>query len=117
MLTMIVRTNQKTEYLATLTKSDLIDRLVADQLHLAPKDVEFSVNTILNYMGQSLAAGDRVEIRGFGSIGLRYRQARNGRNPKTGEKVSVSGKYVPHFKPGRLLRERVNRGPLPDFGK
>ena len=103
--------------MTTVTKSDLIDRLAADQLHLAPKDVEFSVNSILDHMRKSLAAGNRVEIRGFGSIGLRYRRPRSGRNPKTGQKVNISGKYVPHFKPGRLLRERVNRGPLPPFGK
>ena len=102
----------------TVTKSDLIDRLAAEQLHLAPRDVEFSVNSILEHMSKSLAGGDRVEIRGFGSIGLRYRRPRSGRNPKTGEKVYVAGKYVPHFRPGRLLRERVNRGgPLPLIGK
>jgi integration host factor subunit beta len=98
--------------LATVTKSDLIERLVAGQLHLAPRDVEFSVNVLLNHMSKSLASRDRIEIRGFGSIGLRYRGPRSGRNPKSGEKVNVPGKYVPHFKPGRLLRERVNRGLL-----
>ena len=102
---------------ATVTKSDLIERLAAEQLHLAPRDVEFSVNTILDHMGQSLANGDRIEIRGFGSIGLRYRGPRSGRNPKSGERVNVPGKYVPHFKPGRLLRERVNRGLLPPLEK
>ena len=104
---------EKLRSVATVTKSDLIERLVAEQLHLAPRDVEFSVNAILDHMSQSLASGDRVEIRGFGSIGLRYRGPRSGRNPKTGERVNVPGKYVPHFKPGRLLRERVNRGLLP----
>jgi len=94
----------------TLTKSDLIELLAADQLHLASKDVEFCVNRILSHMCNSLANGERVEIRGFGSISLRYRSARRGRNPKSGENVSVPGKYTPHFKPGRLLRERVNRG-------
>ena len=103
--------------MATVTKSILIERLAADQLHLAPKDVEFSVNTILGHMSRSLAKGDRIEIRGFGSIGLRYRGPRRGRNPKSGERVSVPGKYVPHFKPGRLLRERVNRGLLPPIEK
>ena len=98
--------------MATVTKSDVIERLATEQLHLAPRDVEFSVNVILDYMSQSLARGDRIEIRGFGSIGLRYRGPRGGRNPKTGERVNVPGKYVPHFKAGRLLRERVNRGPL-----
>ena len=96
----------------TVTKSDLIERLTAQQLHLAPRDVEFSVNSILAHMSGSLGSGNRVEIRGFGSIGLRYRRPRSGRNPKSGERVSVPGKYVPHFKAGRLLRERVNKGPL-----
>lgn len=95
--------------MTTVTKSDLIEILAAEQLHLASRDVEFCVNTILDHMGQSLAKGNRIEIRGFGSIGLRYREPRRGRNPKTGERVSVPGKYAPHFKPGRLLRERVNR--------
>ena len=103
--------------MATVTKSDLIERLAAGQLHLAPRDVEFSVNAILDHMRQSLANGDRIEVRGFGSIGLRYRAPRNGRNPKSGERVSVPGKCVPHFKPGRLLRERVNRGLLPPIDK
>ena len=94
----------------TVTKSDLIEMLAANQLHLGSKDVEFCVDTILNHMGQSLARGNRVEIRGFGSIGLRYREPRRGRNPKSGERVNVPGKYAPHFKPGRLLRQRVNRG-------
>ena len=103
--------------MATVTKSDLIERLAAEQFHLAPRDVEFSVNAILDHMSQSLAGGDRIEIRGFGSIGLRYRSPRSGRNPKSGESVNVPGKYVPHFKPGRLLRERVNRGLLPSIEK
>ena len=103
--------------MATVTKSDLIERLAAEQLHLAPRDVEFSVNAILNHMSESLGNGDRIEIRGFGSISLRYRGPRIGRNPKSGQRVSVPGKYVAHFKPGRLLRERVNRGALPPIQK
>ena len=94
----------------TVTKSELVELLAAQQLHLASRDVEFCVNSILTHMSQSLAMGDRVEIRGFGSIGLRYREPRRGRNPKSGERVNVPGKYAPHFKPGRLLRQRVNRG-------
>tara|TARA_Y100001960_G_C14489029_1_gene735734 strand:+ start:464 stop:799 length:336 start_codon:yes stop_codon:yes gene_type:complete len=93
----------------TLTKSELIERLSQEQPHLPPRDVEFSVNAVLDHMRRALVAGDRIEIRGFGSIGLRYRRPRTGRNPKTGESVSVPGKYVPHFKPGRQLRERVNQ--------
>jgi len=93
----------------TMTKSELIERLSIEQPPLPPRDVEFSVNAVLDCMRRALVAGDRIEIRGFGSIGLRYRMPRTGRNPKTGEAVSVPGKYVPHFKPGRLLRERVNQ--------
>ena len=93
----------------TMTKSELIERLSQEQPHLPPRDVEFSVNAVLDHMRRALVAGDRIEIRGFGSIGLRYRMPRTGSNPKSGEAVSVPGKYVPHFKPGRLLRERVNQ--------
>ena len=92
-----------------MTKSDLIERLAAGQIHLPPRDIETSVNAVLEYMSNSLVDGDRIEIRGFGSIGLRYRAPRTGRNPKSGETVAVPGKFVPHFKPGRLLRERVNK--------
>ncbi|MFL2551147.1 MAG: integration host factor subunit beta [Arenicellales bacterium] len=92
-----------------MTKSELIERLSLEQPHLPPRDVEFSVNAVLDHMRRALVAGDRIEIRGFGSIGLRYRMPRTGRNPKTGDSVSVPGKYVPHFKPGRLLRKRVNQ--------
>ncbi len=95
-----------------MTKSDLIERLVAGQVHLPSRDIESSVNAVLEHMSNSLVAGDRIEIRGFGSIGLRYRAPRIGRNPKTGESVAVSAKYVPHFKPGRLLRERVNKAKI-----
>ena len=92
----------------TMTKSDLIERLARDLPQLPSRDVEFSVNAVLEHMRRSLVAGDRIEIRGFGSIGLRFRMPRTGRNPKTGESVNVPGKFVAHFKPGRLLRERVN---------
>ena len=107
----------------TMTKSELIERLSQEQPHLPPRDVEFSVNAVLDHMRRALVAGDRIEIRGFGSIGLRYRMQRTGRNPKTGEAVKVPGNYVPHFKPGRLLRERVNQEPpgnaesAPDFSE
>ena len=96
--------------MGTMTKSELIERLCRDQAHLPPRDVEFAVNAVLEHMRKALVSGDRIEIRGFGSIGLRYRMPRTGRNPKTGESVEVPGKYVPHFKPGRMLRERVNDG-------
>ena len=91
-----------------MTKSDLIDRLASEQTHLAVKDIELSVKQILDQMTRALATGDRIEIRGFGSFSLHYRPGRTGRNPKTGEAVRLEGKSVPHFKPGKQLRERVN---------
>ena len=91
-----------------MTKSELIERIAAKQSQLSVKDVELAVKRILEYMAESLAAGGRIEIRGFGSFSLHYREPRRGRNPKTGETVQLDGKYVPHFKPGKELRERVN---------
>lgn len=91
-----------------MTKSELIERIAARQTQLSAKDVELAVKTILEQMSQTLASGDRIEIRGFGSFSLHYREPRLGRNPKTGETVQLSGKYVPHFKPGKEMRERVN---------
>ena len=90
-----------------MTKSDLIDKLVDRQPHLHGKDVELSVKILIDQLSQTLADGDRVEIRGFGSFSLHFRAPRKGRNPKTGEPVQLNGKYVPHFKPGKQLRERV----------
>jgi integration host factor subunit beta len=91
-----------------MTKSELIDVIAKDQNHLAYRDVELAVKCILEQMSQALASGDRIEIRGFGSFSLHYRPPRQGRNPKTGTTVALAGKYVPHFKPGKELRERVN---------
>jgi len=91
-----------------MTKSELIEKLVSKQPDIAPKEVEAGVRSILESMIQSLATGERIEIRGFGSFSLHYRRPRIGRNPKTGEKVELAGKYVPHFKPGKALRERVD---------
>lgn len=91
-----------------MTKSELIERLSRKQSHLAYKDVELAVKTMLEYMTQALATGKRIEIRGFGSFSLHYRPPRVGRNPKTGEPVPLEEKHVPHFKPGKDLRERVN---------
>ncbi|MEE2735915.1 MAG: integration host factor subunit beta [Pseudomonadota bacterium] len=93
-----------------MTKSELIEKIVAVQNQLSAKDVELAIKTMLDHMADALARGDRVEIRGFGSFSLNYRSARVGRNPKTGEQVNLDGKYVPHFKPGKELRERVNLG-------
>src|SRR5476651_2693421 len=91
-----------------MTKSELIARLAERHPQLVPKDSELAVKMILDAMSQTLAKGDRIEIRGFGSFGLNYRPPRTGRNPKTGEKVQVPRKYVPHFKAGKELRERVD---------
>lgn len=93
-----------------MTKSELIEAIARKQKHLPAKDVELAVKHVLELMGDSLANGERIEIRGFGSFSLHYRPPRLGRNPKTGEAVSLAGKYVPHFKPGKDLRERVNSG-------
>ncbi len=90
-----------------MTKSDLIERLIRRQPHLNGKDVELAVKIIIEQLSQTLADGDRIEIRGFGSFSLHFRAPRKGRNPKTGEAVQLSGKYVPHFKAGKQLRERV----------
>ena len=91
-----------------MTKSKLIEILLQEQPHLKLEDVELAVKTILDLMSQSLADGERIEIRGFGSFCLHYRPPRIGRNPKSGEPVNLSEKHVPHFKPGKQLRERVN---------
>ena len=97
-----------------MTKSELMLRLaelVAAQkgTQLVAKDVEHSVKVLVDTMTRSLANGQRIEIRGFGSFDLNHRPARVGRNPKTGDKVEVPEKYVPHFKPGKELRERVDQ--------
>jgi len=91
-----------------MTKSELIDILARKQSHLAYKDVELSVKTLIEQMSEALSTGERIEIRGFGSFSLHFRPPRMGRNPKTGDSVPLPGKHVPHFKPGKELRERVN---------
>ncbi|CAG9297156.1 integration host factor subunit beta [Celerinatantimonas diazotrophica] len=96
-----------------MTKSDLIERLATKYMNLSAKDIELAIKEILEQMASSLQDGDRIEIRGFGSFSLHYRAPRVGRNPKTGEKVELTGKYVPHFKPGKELRERVNLNTTP----
>ncbi|MEA3639121.1 MAG: integration host factor subunit beta [Lamprobacter sp.] len=92
-----------------MMKSELIDILAREQNHLVYKDVELAVRCILEQMSGALASGERIEIRGFGSFSLHFRPPRVGRNPKTGDAVALSGKYVPHFKPGKELRDRVNQ--------
>jgi integration host factor subunit beta len=92
-----------------MTKSELIESLARKQSHLAYKDVELAVKSLLEQMSKALATGQRIEIRGFGSFSLHFRPPRVGRNPKTGDSVSLPGKHVPHFKPGKELRERVDK--------
>ena len=91
-----------------MTKSELIESLAQKQAHMSYKDVELAVKLVLEEVVQELAARGRVEIRGFGSFSVHHRPARRGRNPKTGAAVDIPEKYVPHFKAGKDLRERVN---------
>lgn len=91
-----------------MTKSELVEIIAAKQTQLSVKDVELAVKTILDLMSDALADGQRIEIRGFGSFSLHHRAPRVGRNPKTGESVQLEAKSVPHFKPGKELRDQVN---------
>ncbi|HEX7801674.1 MAG TPA: integration host factor subunit beta [Pseudoxanthomonas sp.] len=91
-----------------MTKSELIEILSRRQPHLKADDVDLAVKSLLEMMGGALAHGERIEIRGFGSFSLHYRPPRLGRNPKTGDSVALPAKHVPHFKPGKELRERVS---------
>jgi len=93
-----------------MTKSELINAIAKQQSHLVQQDVELAVKCMLEQMSQALASGDRIEVRGFGSFSLHYRPPRQGRNPKTGASVLLAGKNVPHFKPGKELRDRVDAG-------
>ena len=98
-----------------MTKSELIDVIAKEQSHLAYRDIELAVKCMLEQMSQTLSSGERIEIRGFGSFSLHYRPPRQGRNPKTGSSVVLSGKHVPHFKPGKELRDRVNSANRPEL--
>lgn len=91
-----------------MTKSELIARLAARFPQLVAKDADYAVKMVIDAMSDALSRGDRIEIRGFGSFALNYRPPRVGRNPKSGDKVHVPEKYVPHFKAGKELRERVD---------
>lgn len=91
-----------------MTKSELIERIASKQSHLPLKDVELAVKAVLDFMSGAMADSKRIEIRGFGSFSLHYRAARLARNPKTGGSVRLSDKYVPHFKAGKEMRDRVN---------
>ena len=96
------------EQRTAMTKSELIEILSSRQAHLKADDVDLAVKALLEMMGSSLSGGERIEIRGFGSFSLHFRPPRLGRNPKTGDSVALPGKHVPHFKPGKELRERVS---------
>ncbi|MFM8331261.1 MAG: integration host factor subunit beta [Candidatus Methylumidiphilus sp.] len=91
-----------------MTKSELIEILARKNFHLPQGDVEVAVKSMIEQMSNALSSGERIEIRGFGSFSLHYRPPRVGRNPKTGDSVDLTSKYVPHFKPGKELRDRVN---------
>ena len=91
----------------SINKKELIEIIANEQDQLPYKDIELSVKTIIESMIDSLTKGKRIEIRGFGSFSLRYRKSRMGRNPKSGESVNIDERYVPHFKPGKDLKERV----------
>jgi integration host factor subunit beta len=93
---------------STITRSELVERLAQAFPQLLPRDVELAVKTLLDTMSQALAEGKRIELRGFGSFVMHHRPPRQGRNPKSGEAVMVPAKHVPHFKPGKELRERVD---------
>jgi len=91
-----------------MIRSELIEKLADENPHFFQRDVEHIVNTIFDEITDTMARGDRVELRGFGAFSVKKRNARIGRNPRTGESVSVSEKHVPFFKTGKLLRDRLN---------
>jgi len=97
-----------------MLRSELITRLAEEHPDLRPDDLERVVSTVLEEIGDALARGDRVELRGFGAFSVRHREARKGRNPRTGESVQVEAKSVPFFRPGKELRARVNGGEDPE---
>lgn len=97
-----------------MLRSELIARLAEEHPDLRPDDVERVIATVLEEIGDALARGDRVELRGFGAFSVRERSARKGRNPRTGETVQVEAKSVPFFRPGKELRARVNGGVDPE---
>jgi integration host factor subunit beta len=92
-----------------MIKSELVQMLASENPHLFQRDIENIVNAILDEVGDAMARGDRVELRGFGAFSVKNRPARIGRNPRTGAQVDVGEKYVPQFKAGKEIRERLNR--------
>ena len=95
-----------------MNKSDLIEALAKKQPHLTLKDVDLAVDCIIEHISQALIAKERIEVRGFGAFSLHYHPAHVGRNPKTGEPLNLSAKYMLHFKPGKELRDRVDKSRL-----
>lgn len=91
-----------------MTKSDLVSKVAERMSHVSKKDTEMIVNSVFESMSEALKRGDRIEIRGFGSFQVKLRESREGRNPKTGEIVSIPAKRTPFFKVGKELKERVN---------
>ena len=94
-----------------MTRSDLVEALAARFAQLGQRDAELAVKAILEAMADALIQGQRIEVRGFGSFSINHRPARMGRNPRSGESVAIPDKRVPHFKPGKALRERVDAAP------
>ena len=99
-----------------MTRSELILKIASECDSLPARDVQLAVKTMLDQMSGTLAEGGRIEIRGFGSFALRYRPPRIGRNPRTGEQVQLGGRHVPHFKPGKEMRERVDQAATAERG-
>lgn len=95
-----------------MTKSELIQRIASQNPHLFLRDVEKIVETIFEEITQALVRDDRVELRGFGAFSVKHRDARTGRNPRTGETVNVDAKRLPYYKPGKALREELNEEPV-----
>ncbi|KGJ05156.1 integration host factor subunit beta [Paracoccus halophilus] len=93
-----------------MIRSELIQKISEENPHLFQRDVERIVNTVFEEIIDAMSRGDRVELRGFGAFSVKKRDARQGRNPRTGEAVSVEEKHVPFFKTGKLLRDRLNGG-------
>ena len=93
-----------------VNKKELIEKISRNQDQLPHRDIELAVKTIINCMTRALSTGERIELRGFGSFSLRYRKPRIGRNPKSGMTVNINERYVPHFKPGKNLKNKVNTG-------
>jgi len=93
-----------------MIKSELIQKIADENPHLFQRDVELIVSTVFDEIIDAMASGNRVELRGFGAFSVKKRDARVGRNPRTGESVEVDAKYVPFFKTGKLLRDRLNKG-------